>query len=136
MTGRLPLVLFDGDCAFCTSSINRLTATFPDAFDARPFQHVDLAALGLSTARCRSELQWVPEPDRAALSGNLCGGAQAVAALLRVGGRSRGGLLGASAVALGTVSAYPPLSWVAAGVYAAVAAHRSRLPGGTPACEM
>ncbi len=135
-SGSAPLVVFDGDCAFCTSSINWLTRTFPGAFEVVPYQWTDLDALGLTAEECHAQLQWLNDRARPSGAGNQRSGAQAVMSILRVGGRTRGGLLGSAAWVLGAVGAYPPMSWVAAGVYVVVAANRTRLPGGTPACRL
>jgi predicted DCC family thiol-disulfide oxidoreductase YuxK len=131
-----PLVVFDGDCAFCTSSINWLTHTFPGAFNVVPYQRTDLAALGLTAEQCHAQLQWLTDRARPLVAGNRRSGAQAVTAILRAGGRARGGPLGTAARVVGTVGSYPPVSWIAAAVYVVVAANRTRLPGGTPACGL
>ena len=128
-------MVFDGDCAFCTSGITWLARALPGGFDAVPYQRADLAALGLTLAECRARLQWTTGRGAPGPESERRSGAQAVAALLRAGGRARGGLVGGAARVVGTLAAHPPLSWVAAGVYAVVAANRSRLPGGTPACQ-
>lgn len=133
---KFPMALFDGDCAFCTSGINWLTRTFPGSFDAVPYQRADLAALGLTREECRARLQWLADRSNPTAAGNRRSGAQAVTSLLRAGGRERRGTVGAAAWVLGTAGSYPPFSWVAAVVYAAVAANRTRLPGGTPACAL
>jgi predicted DCC family thiol-disulfide oxidoreductase YuxK len=130
----LPLVVFDGDCAFCTTSISWLARTFPGSFDTVPYQRADLASLELTAARCDAELQWLTDPTRPGDPAVHRSGAQAVAALLRAGGRRRRGAIGTLARASGTLAAHPPVSWLAAAIYVAVAANRTRLPGGTPAC--
>jgi predicted DCC family thiol-disulfide oxidoreductase YuxK len=134
-TGR-PLVVFDGDCAFCTSGINRAMHWFPGSFDVVPYQRTDLAALGLTSAECRERLQWLTDPTKTNSAGNRRTGAQAVTAILRVGGRQRGGAGGTAARIVGAIASIPPLSWLAAAAYWTVAANRSRLPGGTPACKL
>ncbi len=130
-----PLVIFDGDCGFCTSGINWFTRMFVGSFDAVPYQRNDLAELGLTTEQCRAQLQWVANRGSPSVFGAQRSGAQAVTAMLRVGGRERGGAIGVAAWVAGVVASYPPVSWVAAGVYSAIAANRTRLPGGTPACD-
>ena len=60
--------------------------------------------------------------------GQVYGGAQAVARLLMRSG-------GAWAYA-GALLALPPVRPLAAAVYRAVARHRHRMPGGTPACAL
>lgn len=129
-----PLVVFDGDCAFCTTGITWFTRTFPGAFDTVPYQRTELAALGLTEAQCHDRLQWLTNRHQVGALGNRRSGARAVTAMLSAGGRARGGIFGAAARLLGAAGSYPPGSWVAAGVYAGVAANRMRLPGGTPAC--
>jgi predicted DCC family thiol-disulfide oxidoreductase YuxK len=130
----VPVLVFDGDCAFCTSSVVWLQQRFPGAFDVVPYQRADLAALRLSTQECHAKVQWIA--DRADPARTRREGHEAVAALVRTGGRHRGGAVGLLWSAAGAVAVVPPVSWVAAGVYRWVAANRSRLPGGTPACAL
>lgn len=134
MTDALPLVVFDGDCAFCTTSITWFARTFPGAFDTVPYQRTDLVVLGLTAAQCHARLQWVTDRSVRGAPDNHLSGVRAVAAMLRAGGGSRGGATGRAARALGLLATYPPLSWAAAAAYVLVAANRNRLPGGTPAC--
>ena len=124
----LPLLVFDGDCAFCTSSVQRLQRWFPDTFDVVPYQRADLASLGLTASECHDALQWVDGGRREA-------GARALGGLLRAGS-GRGGLPGAAARTAALLCDVPPTSWGAAAVYRVVAANRHRLPGGTPACQL
>lgn len=130
------LVVFDGDCAFCTSSISWLTHAFPGSFDVVPYQRTDLEALGLTTQQCQAKLQWLTDSAGPSVAGSRLSGAQAVTEILRTGGRDRGGPLGTAAWVVGVLGSFPPGSWVAAAVYVVVAANRSRLPGGTPACRV
>lgn len=121
-----PVVIFDGDCAFCTSSVTWLAARLSRGRDAdprlAPWQAIDLTSYGTTIERARREVLWVA-PD-----GSICGGADAIAAWMRY----RGGPYGA----LGWAMSQPPACWVAAAVYRLVARHRQRLPGGTPACAL
>lgn len=133
--GDRPLVLFDGDCGFCTTSIRWCARTFPGAFDTVPYQRTDVAAYGLTPQECHARLRWVQRPADGPRSPRRSG-ARAVAAMLSVGGRRRGGPLGRTAVALAAASTVPPLCWLAEGAYVFVAANRTRLPGGTPACAL
>jgi predicted DCC family thiol-disulfide oxidoreductase YuxK len=121
-----PWLVYDGDCAFCTSSATwvawRLHRTSgPDAFLV-PWQFTDLALLGTTAERAQTEVLWV-EPD-----GRIAGGAAAFAAWLRL----RGGLYGA----VGRAMDVPVVRSVAAGVYRVVARNRDKMPGGTPACAL
>ncbi|TAL46526.1 MAG: thiol-disulfide oxidoreductase, partial [Salinibacterium sp.] len=43
------LVVFDGDCAFCTTWLHRLEAALPYFPKSSPWQWLDLEPLGLSS---------------------------------------------------------------------------------------
>ena len=129
-----PLLVFDGDCGFCTTSVRWFERRFPDAFATTPYQFADLESLGLTERECHDRVQWIG--DVAAPRTTRSEGARAVAAMVRHGGGRIGGLLGAAWRVAGTVADVPPVSLLADAVYAAVAANRQRLPGGTPACAM
>jgi predicted DCC family thiol-disulfide oxidoreductase YuxK len=116
-----PVLVFDGDCAFCTSCVDLLRRIRPDA-DAVAWQLTDLRELGLTEQRAADALQWV-EIDGAVRSGH-----EAIAAVLIAAG-SIWKLLG-RAIQL------PGVSWIAAKAYRLVADNRHRLPGGTPACRI
>ena len=117
-----PLLVFDGDCAFCTTWVNRLRDWLPAFPEAVPWQWADLDALQL-TADDVTRFVWLLVPD------GRHSGHRAVAALLR--GQPRFGLR-----LLGRLIDTPPYSWAAAVGYHFVAKYRHRLPGGTPACQM
>lgn len=127
--------MFDGDCGFCTTSVRWLERAFPRGFDTVPYQRAPLASYGLTAHECRDRLQWLARPDDPRDRGREQG-ARAVGALLRTGGRLRGGVSGAVWATAGTLAFLPPTSWLAAALYAWVAANRYRLPGGTPACAV
>jgi predicted DCC family thiol-disulfide oxidoreductase YuxK len=126
---QLPVLVFDGDCGFCTTCADWLTRTFPHAFDVVPYQLADLSTLGLTEDECAAAVQWVGRGSARAR------GAAAVAAALRAGGADRPGLVGWLASVGGVICVAPPISWVSAGAYRWVSANRQRLPGGTPACQ-
>lgn len=116
------LLVFDGDCAFCSTWVDRLKRTLPRFPEAVPHQWTDIDALGL-TQHDVANYVWFVTPDHQ-YAGHL-----AVSALLR----SQPSALLRFA---GHLLATPPFSWVAALGYKFVAANRHRLPGGTPACRM
>ncbi len=122
----VPWLVFDGDCAFCTSSATWVAARLhrTEGPDARlvPWQFTDLAALGTTEERATTEVLWV-EPD-----GRIRGGAAAFAAWLRF----RGGLY----ALLGRAMELPLVRTVAGVVYRVVARNRDKMPGGTPACAL
>jgi len=121
-TPELPLLVFDGDCGFCTTLVRRLEAWLPHPPPSVPWQWSDLDALGLTPEDVR-DFAWYLTPRHS------YAGAMAFAAVLRA--QPRIGLRFA-----GTLLATPPFSIVAALGYTVIARYRHRLPGGTPACAM
>ena len=119
---RAGLLVFDGDCAFCTTWVNRLEAALPRFPPTTPYQWADLDALGL-TLHDVQHFAWYLTPTRH-YAGHL-----AFSALLR--SQPRVGLRFA-----GWMLATPPFSWAAALGYSLIARYRHLLPGGTPACAL
>ncbi|MFG3226266.1 thiol-disulfide oxidoreductase DCC family protein [Kitasatospora sp. NPDC048194] len=130
-----PVLVFDGDCAFCSSCARwaerYLRQTLASGgWEAVPFQFAGLAELDalaggrgeVSAERAEREVLWVTP------AGRVYGGAQAVARLLMRSG-------GAWAY-LGAVLTLAPVRPVAALVYRWVARNRHRMPGGTAACAL
>ena len=114
-------LVYDGDCAICTSSARLVERWGLDVDEVIPWQHADLDALGLTAAQCQEAVQLVED-------GRVTSAHEAIGRLLqRSGGPWR--LLGGLAIAR-------PTSWLAAPAYRWVARNRHRLPGGTPACAM
>jgi predicted DCC family thiol-disulfide oxidoreductase YuxK len=109
---RVPVVLFDGDCGFCTAQARRLAA--PGKILLRSFREEGaLAAFpGVTLEECLREMKLV------GLDGRVYGGAEAIARALRVGRPF-----------LGTVAMLyyvPGVRWAADRAYAWVAANRFR----------
>ena len=117
-----PVLVFDGDCAFCSTWVRRLEHSLPNFPTATPWQWLDLDSLGLTPDDVTKYAWFVT-------SGHQYAGHLALSALLRM--QPSFGLRFA-----GTLLATPPVSWVAAAGYTFVAKNRHRLPGGTPACAM
>jgi predicted DCC family thiol-disulfide oxidoreductase YuxK len=116
-----PVLVYDGDCAFCTSSVRLLEKIGPRA-EMLAWQLTDLEALGLREEVAAAAVQWV------ATDGTIRSGHQAIAAALDSAG-------GAWTLA-GRALLLPGISPIAAGAYRLVADNRHRLPGGTPACAV
>lgn len=116
------LLVFDGDCGFCTTTVDRLERLLPLFPPTSPWQWLDLDEYGLSRDDV-AQYAWV------VTSGHQYAGHLAFSALLRmqptIGWRF-----------LGHLVATPPFSWVAAVGYHVIARYRHRLPGGTPACAL
>lgn len=122
MNRRRSLLVYDGDCAFCTTWVQRLEKVLGEFPEAQPWQWLDLGELGLTNSDVAS-YAWL-------LSGGRRYRGHAVfGALLRMQ-RSRGLRF------LGHLVAIPPFSWVARVGYFLIARFRHRLPGGTAACAM
>jgi predicted DCC family thiol-disulfide oxidoreductase YuxK len=115
------VLVYDGDCAFCTSSARVLERIGPDA-EIVAWQLADLAELGVTEKQARDAVQLVQ------IDGTVRSGHEAIAALLGTAGRIW--------KILGRVILLPGISWAAAKVYRLVADNRYRLPGGTPACAV
>ncbi|MFQ6170230.1 thiol-disulfide oxidoreductase DCC family protein [Oryzobacter sp. R7] len=121
----LPVLVFDGDCAFCSTSARFATSRLrrsPADFAVEPWQLIDLGPLGLTEVQCAEALQWVDTAGRA-WSGHQAVGRTLLAS--RWWARPAGALLLAPGVGL-----------VAAPLYRWVSRNRHRLPGGSPACAL
>lgn len=117
-----PLLVFDGDCAFCTRSVRVLERRIQRHPDVEPWQRLDLARVGLSQEECEAAVQWV------GVDGRRASGHVAVARTLIYGGKGWS--------VLGRLLLLPGVSWVAGRVYSWVARNRHRLPGGTAECSL
>lgn len=115
-----PVLLYDGDCAFCSSCARALEKIGPDT-KIVAWQLSDLAELGITEQQAIDAVQWV-QGDSAVQSGH-----EAIAATLN----SARGIW----KIIGRIMLLPGISWVAAKVYKLLADNRYRLPGGTPACR-
>ena len=119
------LLIFDGDCGFCTSSAHWIEAKWkPGSAAAQPWQRLGLDRLtsfGLTVDDVSTKAWWVQE--------NQCvGGERAVsAALIAAGGMWS---------VLGHLIGIPPFRWFARPGYRLVARYRYKLPGATPACRL
>jgi predicted DCC family thiol-disulfide oxidoreductase YuxK len=113
-------LLFDGDCSFCTAAARRAIRINPGA-SVVAWQQADLAALGVTAAEATAALQYVGGARAGAGSDAIALFLVDAGGLYRVAGRF---LL---------VPGIRPLAQVA---YRWVAAHRYRLPGGSPACAV
>ncbi|MEU1077054.1 MULTISPECIES: DUF393 domain-containing protein [unclassified Streptomyces] len=117
-----PVLVFDGDCGFCSTSVRFAERRLQPRCETIPWQFADLQALGVASTRAEHEVLWVTP------LGVVYGGAQAVAkALMSAGG---GWSLAGALLML------PPMRWAAHSAYRLVANNRHRMPGGTAACAL
>jgi len=122
MTISEPLLVFDGDCAFCTLWVGRLENALGRFPRAEPWQWLDLEELGL-TPDDVTHFAWVFIGER------RYRGHAAFAALLMMQQQW-------SLRFVGRLLITPPFAWAAAVGYSLIARYRHRLPGGTAACAM
>jgi predicted DCC family thiol-disulfide oxidoreductase YuxK len=126
MAREVPWLIYDGDCAFCTSSAHWLAERLNRPLGPNPrlvpWQFADLAALGTTMERAQREAMWV------AADGKIHGGAAAFAEWLKF----RGGAYRT----VGHLMDLPGIRGLAAAVYRLVAKNRHRMPGGSPACAL
>lgn len=117
-----PVLIFDGDCGFCTSTANFIATRSSVAIEAHPWQFIDVGLYGLTQQQVAAKVYFV-------VRGKAFAGHEAFAQILLA---QRNWLL----KSVGFVLMHPPLSWIARPGYTLVARFRHKLPGGTPACEM
>ncbi|HEX3460460.1 MAG TPA: DUF393 domain-containing protein [Acidimicrobiales bacterium] len=119
-----PVLVYDGDCGFCTSVAAGISRHWRVPAAAMAWQDLGaggLAELGLTPEDAQQAAWWV-DPDGRRFRGHL-----AVAeALMAAGGWRR---------MVGAVLMVPPVSWAAALGYRLVVRYRYRLPGSTDACR-
>jgi predicted DCC family thiol-disulfide oxidoreductase YuxK len=124
MTSPEPVLIYDGDCGFCTSvaaGISRRWAVPATAVAWQSLGEDGLAELGLTPEAAQQAAWWV-DGDGRRFRGHL-----AVAkALLAARGWRR---------VAGAAIRVPPVSWAAAVGYRLVVRFRHRLPGSTRACS-
>lgn len=116
---KAPVLVFDGDCGFCTSCARLLERIGPDA-EVVPWQLADLDELGITAAQAAEAVRWI------GADGTVRTGHEAIAATLSSAGRPWR--------IVGRAMELPGISPLAAAVYRLIARNRHRLPGGTPAC--
>ena len=115
------LMLNDADCGFCMRTAALVPRLGVD-IESSTIQAVDLAALGVDEERALVEMPYV-HPD-----GRVDYGHRAFAAILGTGPLPWR--------VVGRAMRTWPVDPVARRAYHWVAANRSRLPGGTPACSL
>jgi predicted DCC family thiol-disulfide oxidoreductase YuxK len=116
-----PVLVYDGDCGFCTTCVHLLERIGPDA-EIVAWQLTDLTELGITEEQAADAVQLVQ------IDGTVHSGHEAVATVLGSAGRIWR--------IAGRALLLPGISWIAARAYRLIADNRYRLPGGTPACAV
>ncbi|HVS66970.1 MAG TPA: DCC1-like thiol-disulfide oxidoreductase family protein [Mycobacteriales bacterium] len=119
------LLIYDGDCAFCTTAAQDIQQHWAGAAGIRAWQQIGAAGLtdlGLTLEDVTTKVWWV-DPD-----GTRLGGHKAVArALIEAGGWR---------ALLGRFIGARLMTWPAAIGYRLVSRYRHLLPGATDACRI
>jgi predicted DCC family thiol-disulfide oxidoreductase YuxK len=116
-----PLVIYDGDCAFCSSSVRFSQRLIKTAPKMEPHQFLDLAQYGTTTAECDKAIHFI------AADGKISVAHEAVRQLFLVSGMPW--------KLLGYLMRTPGIYQISGIVYRWVATNRHKLPGGTPTCK-
>lgn len=115
------LLIYDGDCGFCTAAARRFGDLAHGSASVQPWQALELGDYGLTEAQANSAVYWVAD-------GTAHAGADAVAHSLQA--------LALPWRLVGRVLATPPFIWIGRLIYPVVARNRHRLPGATEACRL
>ena len=118
----MSVLLYDGDCGFCSRCAAFLRRRVPTSAAIVAWQAADLTRLGVTAEQCAAAVQFVTP-------GRVSAGPEAIADLLRT---ARGPWWRLA----GRLLATRPMLAVGWPVYRLVARNRHRLPGSTSACEL
>lgn len=116
------VLIFDGDCGFCTTTANYIKKNSSTPIEIHPWQWVELLDYGLTKEEASTKVQ-------VCVDGKTFAGHRAFAKLLLVQRQWWFKLVGG-------VLLVPPFSWGARLAYFYIAKYRHKLPGGTPACAL
>jgi predicted DCC family thiol-disulfide oxidoreductase YuxK len=122
MNSSVPVLIFDGDCGFCTTTANWIKKNSKVALEIAPYQWTELGQYGLTAEEAAAKVQ-VVVGDKV-FAGHYC-----MSKLLLIQPNILLKLVGA-------VMVLPGLDSISAKVYEWIAANRQKLPGGTPACKL
>lgn len=117
-----PLLIFDGDCAFCTRSVRFVERRIRRHPRIVAWQSLDLDEWGLTRTECERAVQWI------GVDGTRASAHLAVARTLVFGGKGW--------ALLGRLLSLPGVRNLAGHVYRWVARNRHRMPGGTAQCNL
>ncbi len=117
------ILIYDGDCGFCTKSADFARKRLTSAVEVLAWQKMsNLATLGLTETDVQTRSYFVDQ------DGRIFGGAESLA---RCALHMHSGW-----PLVGRIFLVPGFAQVASVVYKFVASNRHRLPGGTAACKL
>ena len=120
---QTPILIYDGDCAFCQRCVDLAGRVLPAPVRAEPYQLIELGPLGLTVDQARRR----PGGSAPTARGGAGTGRSRRCSVPNRGGGARD---------CGWFIDHPPVSWIACVGYALVARFRHRLPGGTAQCRV
>ena len=115
------MLIYDGDCGFCTSSAAWFARRARDPERIAPWQALDLDSYGLTEQQVSESVYWA---DGSVL---VSGADAAASAMQSVPGPWK---------VTGHLLAFPGVVHLARRLYPVVARNRHRLPGSTDACRV
>jgi predicted DCC family thiol-disulfide oxidoreductase YuxK len=118
----MAIVIYDGDCAFCSSAARLAQKRIAPKLTYSPYQFTELAKYAITVQAAQSSLKFV------AASGQVFSANFAVSQIMRSGNRFWN--------IVGVVVDLPIIRSLAALGYNLTAKYRHKLPGGTPTCKM
>lgn len=122
VTSSKPVLVFDGDCGFCTTTANWIKKNSLVVVEIAPYQWTELGQYGLNAEEAAAKVQLVVGDK--VFAGHYC-----MSKLLLIQPNALLKLLGA-------VMVMPGVEPISAKLYEWIAANRQKLPGGTPACKL
>lgn len=117
-----PILIYDGDCAFCSSTVRVLEKRIRRHPPCEPWQWLDLDDYGVSREQCERAVQFID--DR----GRVHSAERGIAHVLIHGGKGW--------AILGRAMLVPGFVHVAGAVYRWISKNRHRMPGGTTQCSL
>lgn len=115
-------MIFDGDCGFCTASVNVIKRWIKPDCDIEPWQFTAIEQYNLTPEECSTAVQYVDSEQR------VHSGSRAVMRMLRDAPIPW--------PVVGAIGDAPGVAWVADRTYKWIALNRYKLPGSTPACAV
>lgn len=116
------LLIFDGDCGFCTTTSNYILKRSQTQIEISPWQYVDFTNLPVTAKQCADQVYFL-------VGGVPFGGHEAFAMILK----SQKNIF---LKTVGSILMLKALRWITKPAYRLTAKYRHKLPGGTPACKL